>query len=383
MSSRVYIYLFLSIALVVRLIAIYLFPDLFFPDDSAYAIAGQEFFNGGRIEIDNVMPLHPIYYHVANAVGSVKLFNIVVSTATVLVIYQLSMAVFENELISRVASLVWAVYPHAIFYSVTGLTETLYVFILLLAFLFFYRKQFVVASFFIVLSILHRPTLDLVAPIVVFVFSYYAHSLSKKESLKNVLVYFIVYVCLMTPWWIHQYAKYDQFVRLNLGDGIVLYVGNNELNKSGGGVNSDKGIDFDVSWLDSIEDPIEKNNALKARAFDYIANNKVQTLELSIVKFARFWRLWPYNSNYERPLYIAMSLLSYGVVLSLFFLYIVRSLKKQYKRVSPILVLIGYLTLVHMITIASIRYRFPLEPFLVLFASFSVSTYLSKMIRHE
>ena len=112
----------LAVALLVRLVALYLFPNNEFPDDAAYAIAGEQLFNGGMITIDNVMPLHPIFYYLVNLVSSVKVANIFISMMTVLAVYYLSKAIFDSELVSRVASLVWAVYPHAIFYSITGLT---------------------------------------------------------------------------------------------------------------------------------------------------------------------------------------------------------------------------------------------------------------------
>ena len=102
---------------------------------------------------------------------------------------------------------------------------------------------------------------------------------------------------------------------------------------------------------------------------------------MSTVKFVRFWRLWPYNSIYERPFYIAMSLLSYGVVLILFSLYIVRYIREHYRRIGPILILIGYLSLVHMVLISSIRYRFPIEPFLIIFASFLSVSYWKKIFK--
>jgi hypothetical protein len=373
----------LAVALVVRLVALYLFPNNEFPDDAAYTIAGEQLFNGGMIKIDNVMPLHPIFYYIVNVVSSVKVANIFISMMTVLAVYYLSKVIFDSELVSRVASLVWAVYPHAIFYSITGLTETLYVFILLMVFFFLYRKQFIIASIFIVLSILHRPTLDLIGPIIVFIFSYYVHSLSRRETLKNVIIYILVYVLMMGPWWVHQYVKYDQFVRLNLGDGLVLFSGNNVLNNSGGAVNSDKGVDLDISWAENIDNPIEKNQAYKERAYKYIVNNKIHFLKMSTVKFVRFWRLWPYNSIYERPFYIAMSLLSYGVVLVLSLIYLITHIRDHLKRVGPILILITYLSLVHMVLIASIRYRFPIEPFLIIFASFLSVSYWKKIFNNE
>jgi len=48
------------------------------------------------------------------------------------------------------------------------------------------------------------------------------------------------------------------------------------------------------------------------------------------------------------------------------------------KRLTPIFALFGYLTLVHMVTIGSIRYRFPLEPFLIIFAGYFFVDILKK-----
>ena len=59
----------------------------------------------------------------------------------------------------------------------------------------------------------------------------------------------------MTPWWVHQYEKYGEFVRLNLGDGIVLFSGNNPANTTGGGVGRYSGkSDMDLSQFYNIKD---------------------------------------------------------------------------------------------------------------------------------
>jgi hypothetical protein len=50
--------------------------------------------------------------------------------------------------------------------------------------------------------------------------------------------------------------------------------------------------------------------------------------------------------------------------------FILRNSKKHFRKITPILALSLYLTLVHMVTIGSIRYRFPLEPFLIIFAGY-------------
>ena len=174
----------------------------------------------------------------------------------------------------------------------------------------------------------------------------------------------------MSPWWIHQHQKYGEFIRLNLGDGIVLYSGNNPLNITGGGVGRDAGpSDMDLSIFSDIVNPVERNHAMKQAAIGYIFANPDRFIELAGIKFVRFWRLWPHTEFYQQWYTIAISLLSYGVVLLLSIGFIFRNSKEHFRRLLPIYALFGYLTLVHMVTIGSIRYRFPLEPFLIIFAS--------------
>ena len=80
--------------------------------------------------------------------------------------------------------------------------------------------------------------------VLIVLFVGFVHALGWRLVLKYVGIYFIIYLVIMSPWWMHQYQKYGEFVRLNLADGIVLYSGNNPLNKTGGGI---VGSDVDMS----------------------------------------------------------------------------------------------------------------------------------------
>jgi hypothetical protein len=180
---------------------------------------------------------------------------------------------------------------------------------------------------------------------------------------------------LLSPWWMHQYQKYGEFIRLNLADGIVLYSGNNPLNKTGGGI---VGTDVDMRSFDNEKNPVIRNNKMKSVAIEYIVSNPGHFVELAGLKFLRFWRLWPYTQHYQQWYVVTASLLSYGLVLFLAIGFVFRNAKKYFREVIPIFTLIGYLTLVHMVTIGSIRYRFPLEPFLIIFASYFFVDILKK-----
>ena len=269
-----------------------------------------------------------------------------------------------------IAAIISSVYPHFVFYSISGLTETFFTLLLLISFLLFYKEKYLSAIFILILLVLIKPTLDLLNIFLVIGFTFFVFRRGYLSTIKHCLLYFLLYVFLMSPWWVHQYNKYGEFVRLNLGDGIVLYSGNNSLNQTGGGIGRHDGqSDMDLSKFSKIDNPIERNNAMKDAAISYIISNPGRFLELSYIKFVRFWRLWPHTELYQQWYTVSASLFSYGLVLFLAIGFAVRDSKKYFRKLIPIYALVTYLTLVHMITIGSIRYRFPLEPFLIIFAS--------------
>ncbi len=370
-DSKLPIVLILILAACARLVFMLVYPDVDFPDAVAYQTIGNEIFSGQVIKNHIYMPLYPIWTYIFGGKNVLILADIGISIATVYLVYLLSLELFKNKVAALLSSLISAFYPHFLFYAVTGLTETLYTFLLLAIFLLFYKKHFFWAVLLSILSILVRPSLDLLNPILVVIFIYLVHGLPWKIVLKYLIIYCISYILLMSPWWVHQYQKYGEFVRLNLGDGIVLFSGNNPMNVTGGGIGRKDGTsDMDLSQFDYIKNPIRRNEAMKKEALNYIASDLGHFIELAGIKFMRFWRLWPHTQHYQQWYVIAASLLSYGIVLFFAIGFIFRNSKRHFRMLTPVFALFGYLTLIHMITIGSIRYRFPLEPFLIIFASY-------------
>jgi hypothetical protein len=347
----------------------WIYPDQNFPDAVAYKTIGQEIFSGQIITNNTYMPLYPIWSYITGG-GSIQiLMDIFISVASVWLVFTLSLLLFENRFSALLSAAISTLYPHFLFYSVSGLTEVFYTFLLLFSFLLFYRKKFIMAIIISVLAILVRPTLDLLNPILIVLFIGFVHASGWRSVVKYLGIYFITYMVLLSPWWMHQYQKYGEFIRLNLADGIVLYSGNNPLNKTGGGI---VGTDVDMSSFANEKNLVIRNNKMKTAAIEYIMVNPGHFIELAGLKFLRFWRLWPHTQHYQQWYVVAASLLSYGLILFLAIGFMLRSGGRYFRKLLPIIALFGYLTLVHMVTIGSIRYRFPLEPFLIIFASYFV-----------
>ena len=93
---------------------------------------------------------------------------------------------------------------------------------------------------------------------------------------------------------------------------------------------------------------------------------------LSRTKFKSFWQLYPYAAAYKGISYKILSIASYGLVLIFSLLFLISNFKKFFLRISPLITIIFLTTAIHCVTIASVRYRFPIEPILIIFASYYI-----------
>jgi 4-amino-4-deoxy-L-arabinose transferase-like glycosyltransferase len=367
--QRTQLFAILAIAVALRLIAALLLPDQNFPDAIGYRQVGQHLWSTGSLGMPYWMPLYPALVGLTGAGWSQLTFDIGLSTIAVWLIYSLVEEVFADETAALLAALMTAIYPYFIFYSVVGLTESLFIALLLGAFLCWYRGAFTVAAILVVLSILTRPSIEPLAPVLILYFAAVIHRLPIAIVIRHLFVYLAVYISLMAPWWLHNYRDYGTFVRLNLASGFVFYSGNNPLNQTGGGIN---GQDFDEKAFTDIADPVARDRALWNAGAAYVAEHPQRFLELAVLKFLRFWRLWPYVQGYATLPYVLASLASFVPILILTVFYLAIWGWRDRVRIAPVLAWGVYLTLVHMIFIGSLRYRLPLEPFMIMFAAIAV-----------
>jgi hypothetical protein len=364
----------LLVGAAVRLLALAIVPNPNFPDARSYLAAGRELFDSGTMSVHIYMPLYPIWTFVTGGEWTYRLADVGLSTLTIWAIWRAALDMYADRQVANLAAAAAALYPHFIFYSISGLTETAFILLLILTWIAAYRGRWAWAAVTIVLSILVRPAMDILGPLLLALFAVVVRREPFRVLVKIFAIYAAVYVVLMSPWWLHNYEKYDRFVRLNLGDGIVLYSGNNPMNRTGGGVGREPGdTDVDISPFLGIADPYERNEAMKAAAWKHMAENPGRTLELAGLKFVRFWRLWPFSPDYKRPWIVVTSLLSYGVMLALAVIGLILSTRRYWRSLAPPLIFAAYLTTLHMVTIGSIRYRLPIEPFILIVGCYALA----------
>jgi hypothetical protein len=85
----------------------------------------------------------------------------------------------------------------------------------------------------------------------------------------------------------------------------------------------------------------------------------------------------PNAEAYSGNVYRIISALSFGPVL-LLAAFCALLWRRTARALLPIYLLIGYFTLVHMVTIASLRYRLPIEPFLIVMAASTLGRLMTR-----
>ena len=369
----------------IRVLALFFYPRINFGDTETYKRIGQEIFNGNFVSTDIHMPGYGMWMYLSNSLSQnfygVIIADIIISSITIYILYLLSEEIFNDHIVSKICAIIFALYPISIFFSISSLSESLYIFLLILGILLLYKDKFILAIIILVLSIYVKSISDYLAPILILSFAI-INKYSFKKTFFCISSYFIIYSILMSPWWIHNIEKYNKFVRTDLGYGFHLYSGNNPMNKTGGGIG---GLDVDhESILDSVShDPILSDKIFKDEAYKFIKENPKFFLKSLKTKFIRFWSPYPKDQSYpdkndklslikDNMIYKIILLFSYGLVFLLSIIFIFKYARKNFSKIAPLLLLIFLFTLAYTLTIVSLRYRFPIEFILIIFASYSL-----------
>jgi 4-amino-4-deoxy-L-arabinose transferase-like glycosyltransferase len=295
---------------------------------------------------------------------AVRIVQALVSSCTCLVIYLLARRLF-TETAAKIALAACAVYPFFIYYSGAVLTETLFIFLLSLLMLFLSERKFAWAGVFFGLGILCRPEL------VVFLFLALAGifvAVRGRRALTGALVAAALACAVLAPWTLRNYLVFHEFVPLTTMGGYTFYEGNSPYNRTGGPGGA---LPFpDTRGMGEVE----KGRFLRQEAMRAIREHPGRMPRLLWSKFKRLWNVRPNTGNaayVSRPIVLA-SAASFTPVLVLFVAGLFLSWKRR-RELIYLYLLVLYTTAINLAFVSSLRYRLPLEPFMIVVAGFALA----------
>jgi hypothetical protein len=194
--------------------------------------------------------------------------------------------------------------------------------------------------------------------------------------IKGMVLSIFVVVLMILPWTVRNYRALDTFVLLNTNAGFAFFWGNHPIH----------GTQFipilpSSSYYDLIPADLlilnegKLDRALMQKGFEFVFDDPVRYFLLSLSRFEEYFKFWPSSdsdmiSNISRigSFGIFLPFMMVGLWVSVFKLSDQISLPNRTLLIPIYLFMVLY-TFLHVLTWTLIRYRLPVDAFLVIFAA--------------
>jgi 4-amino-4-deoxy-L-arabinose transferase-like glycosyltransferase len=321
-----------------------------------------------------------IYKIFGHSFLAAKIGLAILSSITVVLLYLLG-KILVDEKTGFWTSLIYSIYPASIFWTGYLAPETISTFLLVLSVVLILKGEienkknlyFILGGLFLGYLYITRPTFLVIGP-------FFIIALLLKHG-KKIMPYIILMTIFMfifpLLWGIRNFKVLNHFVFTSTEGGIVFFIANNEysLNNPSGFYHAENIEEF--KGLSEVE--VDK--LLYKKTFEFIKKNPKLYIKLVFDRFLRFWRFYPHSISGPgapyRKLHQIVSFLWETPIILLGFSGIFISLKEFKKWVLLYSVIFIY-TGISILIRTTIRYRFPIMGFLIIF-----SIYFIRQIKYE
>jgi hypothetical protein len=322
-----------------------------------------------------LFPAHPL--------AAVRLAQALLVALQSVMVGGLAFVLFRIAGVAILAALIAGFYPYFIFTQGMALSETLFDALLVAGFLSLYVWRTAgaringglirtVAVFFAATMV--KATLTIMSPMLVMVG---AIGVRKPSSIMAVgAIAFTLFCLLMAPWWIRNYRELGTFVPFATQSSLAFFNGNTPLNPDADAL-------FPAADPKFVPEAGIKDEVLRSRVFRQMALHKIVSdpagfIRRAVLKFGRFWSIVPRAKLYQNPVYLIVGAGTFAPVL-LFAIICAVMERQRFLDLLPIYLTIAYFTACYTVTVASIRYRLPIEPLLIVLAARPGMTVLSRI----
>ncbi|TRZ99887.1 MAG: hypothetical protein D4R81_08615 [Nitrospiraceae bacterium] len=343
-----------------------------FPDGEEYDALARSLAAGTGFEVDHAPntfrpPGYPFFLAAIYALGglsypAVKIVQSAIGALTCVVILLIGERLFSRR-VGVIAASIAAVYPFLVVYTGFLLSETVFVF---LSSVFLYalarlREKCSVgwaafAGLILGLMNLTRP-MTLLLPILLLFWAWIEFG-DKRRAVVIVGIIAGVMLLSMAPWVLRNHRVTNSFILVTGHNWERLYAGNNpailrDSEAIGGSIDPERVEDYRAAYLSFMG--------------RLLRHEPLELLRLEGHKLKRFWSVLPKTSERDR----IVSACSYGLLLPLFIVGMYLSLRSQQKPWILFAWILNF-CLMALITHGSTRFRLPVEPAVILFASLTL-----------
>ena len=358
------------------------------PDQREYVELARNFSSGEGLRFfdarfdDNVYayrtPGYPLLIAACgNSLRIVRLVQAVMDSGTVVAAYLLTMRLIDRRGAARLAAIGIALNPFLIYFTGLLLSETLYTallawgMVLLLARSRLDRWLWWIGGMLLAVSVLVRPG-AIGLPVVLGLVSalvnrHWPQPYDLRWAPPVGATMLALTLAALTPWALRNHRVLGEWVLTSTNGGITLYDGNHP-DATGA---SDQRFVAQLPQLKLMSESA-RSRYLSTLAWQFMREQPSRALTLAAIKIARLWSPVPLSNDYgsDRRLVTVALLYTIPLYLLLILTIAIAPLPASIKAYcfTPAL----YLTIVHALTIGSLRYRIPADVPLIVLAAIGV-----------
>ena len=376
--SILVLWILFSTGLALRLVYFaFSYPISLFPDEERFVATAANILRQGEMVWDGRyawdMPLMPLLTALGLSMPGehlivFRLFLITLSSLTIVLTARIAYAISQSEVAMIACAAIMAVNPLFIFFSPLILSETLFLFFFSTFLLLLYRPQSTALCGMVAgLAHLTRPTLIYFLPI-----TWLWQRFIEKNNSKHVVLGALLFFLVINFWGLRNYSVFGEYLLSTASSGHVLLEGNNPWNDTGGPSGSFSNSAQYKTSIPEGANELAVDKLKKTLAVNYIRDNPQRSATLAIKKLGRLWNPIPNSESYRGQLLRMVSIIS-TVPLFLLAGLSIWVLRPIIRKLSILYAFIIYYSLIHMLTIGSVRYRLPIDIVLIILASLSLS----------
>lgn len=373
--------------------------------DWAVKISGGEWLHD---EVFFRAPLYPyflsvIYSIFSNSQSAAKLIQMLLGCVSCLLIYHIAKRSF-NEIVGLIALIISSFYGMFLYFENELLIVSLVVFLDLLSLLFLLIAtksprlyNWFLSGLFLGLSAIARPNvLPFVAFLPLWIYLTFKKRMRIQQITKFTIALSIGCVIPILPVTIHNYVIGNDFVLIASQGGVNFYIGNNPESDGRTAIVPDTRDTWWGGYEDQINaakrglnnpnaKPSEISRYWYNKGLDFIVNNPFDFLKLTLKKLYLFWNAHEIGNNRGIQFVTRYSFIfshftfKFWLICPLAFAGIYLSLSRKLK-VSLLLVFIFSYLVSIIIFFVCARYRMPVIPFLIIFASYAFYGWLRAIV---
>lgn len=372
-----------SLAFMTRLLFVLFIPSHpLTTDDKEYDRLGLSLSNGAGY-VDPLgeptavrPPVYPfflgmIYYIAGHNLFWVRFIQALLGAGICLLTYLIASVIFDI-MTAIISGLIGCFYPPLIVQTSEIMSETLFIFLLLLGIWIMISKQsnacVMISGIIFGVGLLTRSTLVFSMPFL----CYWIFLRHKSEFFKATMVFLAGVLLILFPWIFRNYSQLHSFVPLaNIG-GITFY-NSYIVPDRGFGFTSLEGVDAEYY---QIKSETERSHYLIKMTLEYIKKNPPKIIKLTALKILHF--VYPFDGRWYSVSFGSKYNIFWGLIFCFSLIGIVNNIKDHDINKRLIFFLLISFLIGVVVFYGIPRFRLPAEPLLICFAASAIVRLFNK-----